>query len=61
MEQENGLYRRFNEEHEQRTFPVNEYVKMLTDAGFSIERIFADWEDEPPVEESERIFFQVRK
>ena len=28
-------------------------------AGFSIERIFADWEDEPPHEESERIFFQV--
>ncbi|BAQ11510.1 methyltransferase [Bacillus sp. OxB-1] len=61
VEQEKGLYHRFNEEHEQRTFPVNEYVEMLTDAGFSIERIFADWEDEPPVEDSERIFFQVRK
>ncbi|MFS0575287.1 class I SAM-dependent methyltransferase [Sporosarcina sp. 179-K 3D1 HS] len=61
VEQENGLYRRFDERHAQRTFPVYEYVKMLVDIGFSVERIFADWEDEPPQEESERIFFQVRK
>ena len=42
-------------------FTVNEYVRCLWTAGFSVERIFADWEDEPPHEESERIFFQVRK
>ena len=36
-------------------------LKCLTTIGFSIERIFADWEDEPPHDESERIFFQVRK
>jgi SAM-dependent methyltransferase len=58
---ENGLYRRFDEVHSQRTFQVNDYVEMLMETGFSIERIFADWEDEPPHEESERIFFQVRK
>ena len=45
----------------QRTFPVAEYANMLIDTGFQIERIFADWEDEAPHEESERIFFQVRK
>lgn len=55
------LYRRFDEVHVQRTFPVPAYVTMLEQAGFSIERIFADWEDEPPHDESERIFFQVRK
>ena len=33
----------------------------LSEHGFSIERIFADWEDEPPHDDSERIFFQVRK
>ncbi len=42
-------------------FQLSDYVDMLMDTGFSIERIFADWEDEPPHEESERIFFQVRK
>jgi SAM-dependent methyltransferase len=58
---EKDLYRRFDEVHTQRTFPVSDYVDMLVDVGFSIERVFADWEDEPPHEESERIFFQVRK
>jgi len=61
IQQENGLYSRFDEVHSQRTFEVHDYVEMLMEAGFSVERIFADWEDEPPHEESERIFFQVRK
>lgn len=58
---ESGMYRRFDEVHYQRTFDTYTYVEMLNEAGFTIERIFADWEDEPPHEESERIFFQVRK
>ncbi|MFD1207038.1 class I SAM-dependent DNA methyltransferase [Sporosarcina contaminans] len=61
VKQESGLYKRFDEAHHQRTMPVFAYVEMLEKAGFTIERIFADWEDEPPTEESERIFFQVRK
>lgn len=56
-----GLYKRFDEVHYQRTFPVHTYVEMLQNIGFSIERIFADWEDEAPHDESERIFFQIRK
>jgi len=58
---DDAQYERFDEVHLQRTFPVYEYVQMLQEAGFTIERIFADWEDEAPEEESERIFFQVRK
>lgn len=58
---EEGLYKRFDEVHAQRTFPVHDYVDMLMKIGFSMERIFADWEDEPPHDESERIFFQIRK
>jgi SAM-dependent methyltransferase len=61
VKEESGLYRRFNEKHEQKTFDVFEYVDLLQESGFTVERIFADWEDEPPHEESERIFFQVRK
>ncbi|MCG7345072.1 class I SAM-dependent methyltransferase [Sporosarcina sp. ACRSL] len=61
VKEESGLYRRFDERHEQRTYEIHEYVELLREAGFTIERIFADWEDEPPHEESERIFFQVRK
>lgn len=58
---EGEYYSRFDEVHYQRTFPVHKYIDMLTSIGFSIERIFADWEDEPPHAESERVFFQVRK
>ena len=58
---ENDLYKRFDEVHYQRTFSVLEYVDMLSQVGFSIERIFSDWEDLPPNFDSERIFFQVRK
>lgn len=61
VKNENGFYKRFDEVHNQRTFNVHDYVEMITEVGFSIERIFADWEDEPPHPESERIFFQVRK
>ncbi|MBE1554643.1 class I SAM-dependent DNA methyltransferase [Sporosarcina limicola] len=61
VKNDSGTYRRFDEVHTQRTFPVSDYVDMLMEAGFSIERIFADWEDEAPHEESERIFFQARK
>jgi hypothetical protein len=38
-----------------------EYVDMLSEVGFSIERVFSDWEDLPPNFDSERIFFQARK
>lgn len=61
IQNEDGLYRRFDEIHTQRTFEIPEYIDMLMEVGFDIERVFADWEDEPPHEESERIFFQVRK
>lgn len=61
VRQENGSYKRFDEVHMQRSFAVTEYIDMLEEVGFKIERIFADWEDEAPEEESERIFFQVRK
>lgn len=61
VQEDQQRYRRFEELHEQRTFPIPEYVNFLMEAGFSVERVFADWDGEAPSEESERIFFQVRK
>ena len=58
---ENGLYRRFDEVHTNEHFLFMIMSRCLWIAGFSMERIFADWEDEPPHDESERIFFQVTK
>ncbi|MCM3756939.1 methyltransferase domain-containing protein [Sporosarcina aquimarina] len=61
VREEDGRYTRFDEVHYQRTFPIMKYVELLEQTGFSVERIFADWSDEAPAVESERIFFQVRK
>ena len=61
VRQPDGKYERFDEVHYQRTYPIMKYVEWLERTGFSVERIFADWEDEAPEDESERIFFQVRK
>ncbi|WP_203339809.1 class I SAM-dependent DNA methyltransferase [Planococcus beijingensis] len=58
---QNGLFERFEETHEQLTFPVDVYIKWLEEAGFSIESITADFSDQAPDEESERIFFHAKK
>lgn len=54
-------FERFEETHEQRTYPVETYVQWLKEAGFTVESITADFSDEEPSEESERIFFHAVK
>ncbi|WP_223638059.1 class I SAM-dependent methyltransferase [Planococcus sp. 4-30] len=58
---QNGLFERFEETHEQRTFSVDVYTKWLEAAGFSVESVTADFSDQAPDEESERIFFHAKK
>jgi len=59
--QSNQLYERFEENHFQRTFPVDSYVQWLNDAGFSAISLTADWSDAPPTTDSERIFIHAVK
>lgn len=56
-----GQFERFEEEHIQRTHEVANYARALQETGFTIETITADFEWESPHEESERIFFHVKK
>ncbi|RNF40997.1 class I SAM-dependent DNA methyltransferase [Planococcus salinus] len=58
---QNRWFERFEETHEQRTFAVSLYRKWLEETGFTVESITADFTDEEPNEESERIFFHARK
>lgn len=60
-ENASGLFERFEEEHFQRTFPVEIYVKWLKEIGFTQVEVTADWTDESPSEESERIFIRAIK
>ena len=55
------LFERFEETHEQRTFPVESYTAWLEQAGFRVESVTADFTGQSPSEESERIFFHAIK
>lgn len=58
---QSGLYERFDEEHFQRTFPIEQYESWLREIGFSIIEITADFTEDQPNEKSERIFFRAMK
>lgn len=55
------FFERFEETHEQRTFPIAQYSAWLSDAGFEVMEVTADFTDEKPVDDSERIFFHASK
>lgn len=61
VQQQNDLYERFEEYHYQRTFPIDIYIEMLHHAGFHDVIVTADFTEESPTEESERIFFRAIK
>ncbi|MFL0505039.1 class I SAM-dependent DNA methyltransferase [Ureibacillus sp. 179-F W5.1 NHS] len=60
-DENSGLYERFDEEHFQRTYPWEMYVKWLKEVGFSEVSVTADWSQQSPSEESERIFIRAMK
>ncbi|MEK4700523.1 class I SAM-dependent methyltransferase [Solibacillus sp. FSL R7-0668] len=55
------LFERFDEEHFQRTFAIGQYEMWLKEIGFASVEISADWTDEAPHDESERIFIRAVK
>jgi ubiquinone/menaquinone biosynthesis C-methylase UbiE len=58
---EDGLYERFEEQHYQRTYSIEEMLSMLQQAGFTDIEVTADFTDEAPTLDSERIFFHCVK
>ncbi len=61
LDEESGRYDRIEEFHQQRTFPMRDYINWLQDAGFDVLSVTADFSDAPPEETSQRIFFTCRK
>ncbi|WP_050615839.1 class I SAM-dependent DNA methyltransferase [Bacillus testis] len=61
VENDSGLYERFEEDHYQRTYPVEDYLGWLKQAGFSIKRLVGDLGDSEPGPTSERILFVAVK
>ncbi|MFK5290735.1 SAM-dependent methyltransferase, partial [Lactococcus lactis] len=47
--------------HEERTYPIDDYLARLATAGFKEAMVCADFTDEAPSEESARWFFVCKK
>lgn len=57
-----GRYSRYDESHYQRTYSVSFYENLLSRHHLTVDRVFADFDiNQTEVEESERIFYVVRK
>lgn len=54
-------FERFDELHQERTYPMEMYQNMLTAVGFSKVEVFADFTDEQPNKTSKRWFFVCQK
>ncbi|MBM7577717.1 class I SAM-dependent DNA methyltransferase [Jeotgalibacillus terrae] len=61
IKEEGDLYARFDEFHKQRTFTIDQYKAWLSEAGFQVESVTADFTDKEPSDMSERIFFTCTK
>ncbi|EPZ38244.1 SAM-dependent methyltransferase [Anoxybacillus ayderensis] len=56
-----GVYERVDEMHVQRTYDVDRYATWLKQAGFRLLHMWADFTEQQPTNESERIFFIAQK
>ncbi|MCE4985701.1 class I SAM-dependent methyltransferase [Staphylococcus arlettae] len=61
VSQTNGVYKRFDESHYQRSFEEAEYRHLLQAAGFTNISTFVDFDTTNHSEEGYRLFFIVRK
>lgn len=61
LDEYSGKYDRIDELHFQRTFSIDHYIQWLTEAGFDLLAVTADFHDHAPKSDSERIFFTARK
>jgi hypothetical protein len=61
VENDHQLFERFDEEHYQRTFELDDYFTMLTAAGFTDIEVTADFTNNAPTEESNRLFIRAKK
>jgi len=61
VQEDNGQFNRLDELHQERTYPLETYIRMLENAGFSAVSCYADFIDVEPNEKSRRWFFVCHK
>lgn len=60
-EQENKVYRRYDECHQQRAYQVDDMLEWVIQSGFEIKDISSDFGPETPHEKTERLFVVASK
>ncbi|CQR25849.1 methyltransferase [Streptococcus varani] len=61
IQDEDGRFTRYDEVHEERTYEILTYDILLEQAGFKNFKVYSDFEDKEPGEESKRWFFVCEK
>ena len=62
IKQKNGLYRRLEQFHTQRTYEIEDIMPAFREIGFKINKYFCDFElDNKDYENSDRIIFILEK
>ena len=61
VKEEDGRFTRRDELHEERTYPIATFEKLLKEADFSKVQVYADFGDQAPTDESLRWFFVAEK
>lgn len=56
-----GLYRRLEEEQQQRAWSVDEIGLLLTQSGLEVLAVYEAFSQLPPTEQTERVFYIVRR
>jgi len=61
IEEENGLFRKYEETHIQRGYTIEEVKISIAISGLEIVNIYDAFTKNPPTDDSERIYFVVKK
>lgn len=61
VQEETGKFTRYDELHEERTYPLETYLALLKQAGFKTIKTYADFTDDIPTQDSDRWFFVCEK
>lgn len=56
-----GLYRKYEEYHEQRAYEIQEIQRLLTMAGMEFVAVYDAFSQNPPTKDSQRVYFIARE
>ena len=61
IEEEDGLYRKYEEVHYQRAYELDRIKALIAEAGLELVAVYDAFTQEAPKEESERVYFLARE